>query len=54
MIGLDTNDPVSFLVADDRKQFKQAQRFIRSQVKRGEPALVSLPVVLEAEWLLPS
>jgi predicted nucleic-acid-binding protein len=54
MLGIDTNVLVRFLVGDDREQFEHAQRLIRRQINAGEPVFVSLPVLLESEWVLRS
>lgn len=52
MIGLDTNVLVRFLVRDDPKQFERARRLLEQAVERGAPMLISLPVLLETEWVL--
>jgi predicted nucleic-acid-binding protein len=54
MLGLDTNVLVRFLVADDPAQFERARRLIRSGSGKGEPAFISLLVLLETEWVLRS
>jgi predicted nucleic-acid-binding protein len=54
MIGIDTNVLVRFLVRDDQRQFEKAQRLIRRESARGETVLISLLVLLEAEWVLRS
>lgn len=54
MIGLDTNVLVRFLVRDDEAQYERARRLIRREAQVGEPACISLPVLLEAEWVLRS
>jgi predicted nucleic-acid-binding protein len=54
MIGLDTNVLVRFLVRDDARQFERARRLIQREAERGEPVLISLLVLLEAEWVLRS
>jgi predicted nucleic-acid-binding protein len=54
MIGVDTNVLVRFLVRDDQPQFEKARRLIRREVEVGQPVLVSLPVLLETEWVLRS
>jgi predicted nucleic-acid-binding protein len=52
--ALDTNVLVRLLVADDPVQAAQAERFIVREQRAGSPVLVSLMVVLEAEWVLRS
>jgi predicted nucleic-acid-binding protein len=54
MIGLDTNVLVRFLVRDDEAQYERARRLIRREARAGEPACISLVVLLEAEWVLRS
>jgi len=54
MLGLDTNVLVRYLVRDDSLQFEKARRFIRREMSNGEPVLVSLLVLLEAERVLRS
>ncbi len=54
MVGLDTNVLVRFLVRDDEPQFLRARRLIQHGTARGEPALISLLVLLETEWVLRS
>lgn len=54
MLGIDTNVLVRYLVRDDQPQFEKAQRLINREVRRGEPVLVSLLVLLETEWILRS
>jgi predicted nucleic-acid-binding protein len=54
MLGLDTHVSIRYLVRDDQRQFDRARRLIRREVSHGEPVLVSLLVLLEAEWLLRS
>ena len=45
---------VRYLVRDDQSQHDRARRLIHREVKRGEPVLVSLLVLLELEWVLRS
>jgi predicted nucleic-acid-binding protein len=52
MIGLDTDVLVRFLVRDDPRQFERARRLLEQAVERGAPMLISLPVLLETEWVL--
>lgn len=54
MIGLDTNVLVRFLVRDDEAQYERARRLIRREAQAGEPACISLVVLLETEWVLRS
>ena len=54
MIGLDTNVLVRFLVRDDESQYERARRLIRREAQAGEPACISLIVLLETEWVLRS
>jgi len=54
MIGIDTNVLVRFLVKDDLAQFERARRLIHREAASGEPVMVSLPVLLETEWVLRS
>ncbi|MBM3341178.1 MAG: type II toxin-antitoxin system VapC family toxin [Betaproteobacteria bacterium] len=54
MLGIDTNVLVRYLVRDDEAQFEIANRLIRRGVGAGEAIFVSLPVLLETEWVLRS
>ena len=54
MLGLDTNVLIRYLVQDDRRQYEKAKRLIQREAGKGEPALVSLLVLLEIEWVLRS
>jgi len=54
MLGIDTNVLVRYLVRDDQSQYERARRLINREVSIGEPVLVSLPVLLETEWVLRS
>jgi predicted nucleic-acid-binding protein len=54
MLGIDTNVLVRFLTRDDEAQFRRARNLIRREADTGEPVLVSLAVLLEAEWVLRS
>ena len=54
MLGVDTNVLIRYLVRDDRSQYERARRLINREVGSGEPMLVSLLVLLEAEWVLRS
>ena len=52
MRGLDTNVLVRFLVRDDPRQAAAAKRVIDRAGDEGEPLVVSLMTLLEAEWVL--
>jgi predicted nucleic-acid-binding protein len=54
MLGIDTNVLVRYLVHDDEVQFEKASRLIKREVSAGEAVFVSLPVLLETEWVLRS
>lgn len=54
MLGLDTNALVRFLVRDHEAQFARARRLIKREVGVQEKVLISLPVLLETEWVLRS
>ncbi len=54
MLGIDTNVLVRYLVRDDEAQFEKASRLIRRETGAGEAIFVSLPVLLETEWVLRS
>ena len=54
MLGLDTNVLVRFLVRDHEAQFERAQRLIKREVAAKRKVLISLLVLLEAEWVLRS
>ncbi len=54
MIGLDTNVLVRFLLRDDARQFERARQLIERESAAGQPVLISLPVLVETEWLLRS
>jgi predicted nucleic-acid-binding protein len=54
MLGLDTNVLVRYLVRDDEQQFEKARRLIGRGLGTGEEVFVSLPVLLETEWVLRS
>jgi predicted nucleic-acid-binding protein len=52
MLGVDTNVLVRYLTRDDQPQYEKARRLIDRGVRKGEPVLVSLLVLLETEWVL--
>ncbi len=54
MLGIDTNVLVRYLVCDDEAQFEKANRLIKREIGAGETVFVSLPVLLETEWVLRS
>jgi predicted nucleic-acid-binding protein len=54
MLGIDTNVLVQYLVKDDQPQFEKSRRLINREVSARAPVLVSLIVLLEAEWVLRS
>jgi predicted nucleic-acid-binding protein len=54
MLGVDTNVLIRYLIRDDQPQYERARRLIDREVAKGEPVLVSLLVLLEAEWVLRS
>lgn len=54
MLGVDTNILIRYLIRDDQPQYEKARRLIDREVSKGEPVLVSLPVLLESEWVLRS
>lgn len=54
MIGLDTNVFMRLLVADDPDQTQRARKRVEMAIAQDEEILVSLPVFVEAEWVLRS
>ena len=54
MLGIDTNVLVRYLVRDGEAQFEKANRLIKREIGAGETVFVSLPVLLETEWVLRS
>jgi len=54
MLGLDTNVLVRYLVRDREAHFVRARRLIGRESGAGEALLISLPVLLETEWVLRS
>ena len=54
MLGIDTYVLVRLLVADDAAQTRKARSMVERSVEQGEPVLVSLPVIIETEWVLRS
>lgn len=54
MLGLDTNVVVRLIVADDAGQTRRARKLVEQSLSLNEPVLISLPVLLETEWVLRS
>ena len=54
MLGIDTNVVVRLLITDDAEQARRARKLVQDAVRRDEPVLVSLPVLIETEWVLRS
>jgi len=54
MLGLDTNVLVRLLIEDDAAQTRRARNLVDAAVAEQETVLVSLPVLLETEWVLRS
>ena len=54
MLGVDTNVLIRYLIRDDQPQYKRARRLVDREVRKGEPLLVSLLVLLESECVLRS
>jgi len=54
MLGVDTNVLIRYLIRDDQPQYERARRLVDREVRKGEPLLVSLLVLLESEWVLRS
>jgi predicted nucleic-acid-binding protein len=51
---LDTNILIRLLVRDDPGQTALSQRLLEDAAERGEPCLVTDPVLCEVEWVLAS
>src|SRR5437588_8785022 len=54
MLGLDTNVLVRLLIEDDAAQTRRARKLVDTAIAEEETVLVSLPVLLETEWVLRS
>lgn len=54
MLGIDTNVVVRLLVSDDHGQTRRARKLVEQALHHEEPVLVSLPVLVETEWVLRS
>jgi predicted nucleic-acid-binding protein len=52
MIGLDTNIVVRLAVRDDARQVAAIVTLLERQSALDQPCLISIPVVLEAAWVL--
>ncbi len=53
-VAVDTNVIVRLLVRDDEEQYAAASALVNQASAAGEPILVMLMVILEAEWVLRS
>src|SRR3546814_81133 len=53
-LALDTNVLVRLLTRDDEAQCAAAVNLVLAEVDQGGPAMLSLGVLLEAEWVLRS
>ncbi len=54
MLGVDTNVLVRLLIEDDAAQTQRARNLVDAAIAEEEVVLVSLPVLLETEWVLRS
>ncbi|WP_295990116.1 PIN domain-containing protein [Rugamonas sp.] len=54
MISVDTNVLIRYLVRDDATQYELARRCIEDHAAPFQPALVTLLVMMESEWVLRS
>ncbi|HEY6454683.1 MAG TPA: type II toxin-antitoxin system VapC family toxin [Steroidobacteraceae bacterium] len=54
MLGIDTNVVVRLLISDDADQTRRTRALIARAIENDEPILVSLPVLVETEWVLRS
>lgn len=54
MTGLDTNIIVRYLVWDDVKQAKKAEKYILKAIEGGEKCFINLIVLCELIWVLES
>ena len=54
MIGLDTNLILRYLLQDDPKQTRQANKIFDQQLSEQAPGFISLVTVLEIVWVLRS
>ncbi len=54
MLGIDSNVLVRLLIEDDAAQTRRARKLVDSTISGQIAVLVSLPVLLETEWVLRS
>lgn len=54
MLGIDTNVLVRLLVADDAAQTRRARALVERALGDVGAILISLPVIIETEWVLRS
>ncbi len=54
MLGIDTNVVIRLVISDDAEQTRRARKLVEQTLSDDEPVLVSLPVLLESEWVLRS
>lgn len=54
MLGIDTNVVIRLIISDDAEQTRRARQLVDQALEHDEPVLVSLPVLLESEWVLRS
>ena len=54
MLGVDTNVLVRLLIEDDAAQTQRARNLVDATIANEEVVLISLPVLLETEWVLRS
>jgi predicted nucleic-acid-binding protein len=52
MIGLDTNIVVRLAVRDNMRQVAAIATLLNQQLALNQPCLISIPVILEAAWVL--
>jgi len=54
VLGIDTDVLVRLLIADDAEQTRRARQLVEKALSRNEAILISLPVLIETEWVLRS
>ncbi len=54
MLGLDTNVLIRFLLRDDEAGYRVVSDLIVSTLASGQRLMISIPVLLECEWVLRS
>ena len=54
MIGLDTNIVLRYLLQDDPKQTRQANRIFEQHLSEESPGFLNLATILEVVWVLRS